>query len=304
VEARKGSFPADHDLHVGNWANEKPVRELLARSDVLLAVGTRFSYFPTGGWSLQLPSTIIQIDLDPAEVGRNYAVTASVVGDAQPALRGMLDRLAETTKPSRSAEVAEAAARIRAGVGRPPEIEVLDQLRAALPRDTRVFNDPTTIAFWARSHWPAYEPRTWFVPSGFGTLGFALPAAIGGKLAVPDAPSVAIIGDAGVMFTIQDLMTAVEHRIPVVVIVFNDQGYGVERHHQDRLYGRHSGVDLKPPDFVALAHAFGARGMLVDDLGDLGSAVENALDADGPVLIEVPNEFNHPGYGSFVAWDD
>ena len=303
-QAGKGSFPADHDLHVGNWANEKPVRELLSRSDILLAVGTRFSYFPTGGWSLRLPSTIIQIDLDPAEIGRNYSVTAPVVGDARPALQGLLDRLGDTAKPSRSAEVAEITARVSAGVGRPPEIEVLDQLRAALPRDTRVFNDPTTIAFWARSHWPAYEPRTWFVPSGFGTLGFALPAAIGGKVAVPGAPSVAIIGDAGVMFTIQDLMTAVEHRIPVVVIVFNDRGYGVERRHQDHLYGRRSGVDLQPPDFVALAHAFGARGQLVDDLGKLGSAVESALDADGPVLLEVPNQFNHPGYGSFVAWDE
>ncbi len=304
AQAGKGSFPPDHELHVGNWANERPVRELLDRSDVLLAVGTRFSYFPTGGWSLKLPDTIVQIDLDPAEIGRNYRVTAAVVGDAAPALQGLLDRTSDVANESRASEVSDVVSQIATGVGTPPEIETLDQIRSALPRDARVFNDPTTLAFWARSHWRAYEPRTWFVPSGFGTLGFAMPAAIGGKIAVPDAPSVAIIGDAGVMFTIQDLMTAVEHSVAVIVLVFNDEGYGVERRHQDHLYGRRSGVDLQAPDFVALANAFGATGVRVDDLSAVGSAVSSALDATGPVVIEVPNRFNHPGYGSFVAWDE
>ena len=111
------------------------------------------------------------------------------------------------------------------------------------------------------------------------------------------------IGDAGVMFTIQDLMTAVEHQIPVIVLVFNDRGYGVERRHQDHLYGRRSGVELQPPDFVALAKAMGAKGELVEDLSNLGVTITRNLDNSGPVLIEVPNEFRHPGYGSFVTWE-
>ena len=301
-QAGKGSFPANHELHVGNWANELPVRELIARSDLLISIGTRFSYFPTGGWSLELPTNHIQIDLDPSEIGRNYNVAAPVVGDARLSLRALLDHLGDHKLSSRASEVASVLQRITTGVGRQVEIETLDRVRAALPADARVFNDPTTIAFWARSHWAAYEPRTWFVPSGFGTLGFALPAAIGSKFAVPDSPAVAIIGDAGVMFTIQDLMTAVEHNISVIVIVFNDRGYGVERRHQDHLYGRRSGVELLPPDFVALAHAFGARGMLINDLDKLGNAIDDALNHEGPVLIEVPNTFDHPGYGSFVDW--
>lgn len=306
-QAGKGSFPPEHPLHVGNWGNELPVREMLGRSDLLIAIGTRFSYFPTGGWSLQLPEQIVQIDLDPEEIGRNYRVGVGVVGDAGLALDLLLARLDAIDAPqpaSRAAEVADVAGRISAAVGTPVEIDVLNQIRRALPHDARVFNDPTTLAFWARSHWPAFEPRTWFVPSGFGTLGFALPAAIGGRIAVPESPSVAIIGDAGVMFTIQDLMTAVEHGIPVIVLVFNDEGYGVERRHQDHLYGRRSGVDIRPPDFVALAAAFGAAGMLVEDLSEVGAAVERALEARGPVLIEVPNRFAHPGYGSWVDWSD
>jgi len=302
----KGAMPWDHPLHIGNWANEQPTRDLIADCDVLLAVGTRFSYFPTGGWSLRLPERIVQIDIDPAEIGRNYRVEAGAVGDAGAvlaALEGELDRLGHRPLPWHDDEVAEVLSRITEAVGTPVEIEVLDQLRSALPQDSLVFNDPTTIAFWARSHWKADRPRTWFVPSGFGTLGFALPASIGARIARPDTPSVAVIGDAGIMFTIQDLMTAVQENVPAVVLVFNDEGYGVERRHQDHLYGRRSGVDVRPPDFVALAHAFGARGILVEDLSRVGETVASVLDADRPTLVEIPNRFNHPGYGSFGNYE-
>ncbi len=303
----KGAVPADHPLHIGNWANEQPTRELIADCDVLLAVGTRFSYFPTGGWSLRLPDRIVQVDLDPAEIGRNYRVEAGVVGDAGSVLNALtveLDRLGHQPLQWRDDEVAEVLSRITAAVGTPVEIEVLDQIRSALPPGALVFNDPTTIAFWARSHWKTDSPRTWFVPSGFGTLGFAMPASIGARLARPDTPSIAIIGDAGVMFTIQDLMTAVQENVPAIVVVFNDEGYGVERRHQDHLYGRRSGVDVRPPDFVALAHAFGARGIRVDDLSRVGDTVASVLEEEGPTLIEVPNRFNHPGYGSFGSYEE
>jgi thiamine pyrophosphate-dependent acetolactate synthase large subunit-like protein len=301
----KGALSSEHPLHIGNWANEQPVRDLIADCDVLLAVGTRFSYFPTGGWSLRLPDRIVQIDLDPAEIGRNYPVEAGVVGDAGPVLDGLgsqLDLMGHMALPWRDDEVAKTLSRITEAVGTPIEIEVLDQIRSVLPPESLVFNDPTTIAFWARSHWKTDRPRTWFVPSGFGTLGYAMPAAIGARLARPDTPSIAIIGDAGVMFTIQDLMTAVQENVPVIVLVFNDEGYGVERRHQDHLYGRRSGVDVRPPDFVALAHAFGARGILVEDLSRIGETVESVLDAEGPTVIEIPNRFSHPGYGSFGSY--
>lgn len=301
----KGAIPSDHPLHVGNWANEQPTRDLIAECDLLLAVGTRFSYFPTGGWTLRLPDRIVQIDIDPAEIGRNYRVAAGVVGEARATLGAIefeLDRIGHMPLPWRDDEVAKTLARIVEAVGTPIEIEVLDQIRSALPPESLVFNDPTTIAFWARSHWKTDRPRTWFVPSGFGTLGYALPAAIGARLARPDTPSIAIIGDAGVMFTIPDLMTAVQENVAAIVVVFNDEGYGVERRHQDHLYGRRSGVDIRPPDFVALAEAFGARGIRVDDLSQVGETVASVLDAAGPTLIEVPNHFNHPGYGSFGSY--
>ncbi|HEX6299971.1 MAG TPA: thiamine pyrophosphate-binding protein [Acidimicrobiia bacterium] len=302
----KGAIPADHQLHIGNWANEPPVRELIADCDLLLAVGTRFSYFPTGGWSLRLPERIVQIDIDPTELGRNYPIEVGVEADATTALTMIdaeLDRLGHEPARWRSEEVALVLSSVREAVGTHPEIEVVEQIREVLPPESLVFNDPTTIAFWARSLWATDRPRTWFVPSGFGTLGFALPAAIGAKVARPDTPSVAIIGDAGVMFTIQDLMTAVEHRIPAVILIFNDRGYGVERRHQDHLYGRRSGVDLLPPDFVAVARAFGATGIRVENHSRIGETVAGALDHAGPVVIEIPNQFSHPGYGAFGNYE-
>jgi acetolactate synthase-1/2/3 large subunit len=303
----KGAVPHDHPLHVGNWANERPVRELIARSDVMLAIGTRFSYFPTGGWSLDIPCKVVQVDLDPTNIGLNYRVDVGVVGDSELAMRAIDESLAGSSVEPRSwrdAEVAEALELIDRAVGRPVERQVLELIRSALPTDALVFNDPTTIAFWARSLWRSTTPRTWFVPSGFGTLGSSMPTAIGAKLARPDVPSVCLIGDAGVMFTIQDLMTAVQENVPVVVMVFNDRGYGVERRHQDHLYGRRNAVDITPPDFVALAKAFGARGELVEDLGEVGTVLESVLEHPGPVLLEIPNSFGHPGYGSFGDWGD
>jgi thiamine pyrophosphate-dependent acetolactate synthase large subunit-like protein len=302
----KGAIPADHPLHIGNWANEPPVRDLIANCDVVLAVGTRFSYFPTGGWSLRLPETIVQIDIDPAELGRNYPIEVGVEADATAALiliGAELVRLGHESEPWRTEEVATVMTEVTEGIGAHPEIEVIEQLRRVLPPESLVFNDPTTIAFWARSLWATDRPRTWFVPSGFGTLGYALPAAVGAKVARPETPSVAVIGDAGVMFTIQDLMTAVEHQIPVVILIFNDRGYGVERRHQDHLYGRRSGVDLLPPDFVAVARAFGATGSIVDDHSRIGETVAGYLDHSGPVVIEIPNEFAHPGYGAFGTYE-
>ncbi len=302
----KGAIPAEHRLHIGNWANEQPVRDLIDRSDLLVAVGTRFSYFPTGGWSLDIGCPIVQIDSDPAAIGMNYRVSIGVVADAEAGLLALdqaLDELSYVADHRRDEEVAAVLETIDSAVGRPVERQVLEQMRTALPADAMVFNDPTTIAFWARSLWRTDIPRTWSVPSGFGTLGSSMPTAIGAKLARPDVPSVCVIGDAGVMFTIQDLMTAVQEAVPVIVMVFNDRGYGVERRHQDHLYGRRTAVDILPPDFVALAEAFGAKGLLVDDLSRVGDALTAALDEPGPVLIEIPNEFGHPGYGSFGSYE-
>jgi 5-guanidino-2-oxopentanoate decarboxylase len=298
----QGVVSADHPLHVGNWARESPGQELLDDADALLVIGNRLSYFPTAAWTVRLPRPVVHVDIDPAVPGRNYPVDVSVIADARVALEALnaqIELAADADRQrwmQRIEQTKRDIARTLAGV---TEVAVLDEIRRVLPRDAMVFNDPTTIAFWGRSAWQSYCPRSWFIPAGFGTLGYAIPAAIGGAVGGGGRVSVAIIGDAGAMFTIQELMTAVQERIPVVLLVFNDQGYGVERAHQDRLYGRRSGVDVAAPDFVALAESFGAFGEFVDDPLKVGFALERALEHAGPALIEVnASSFVHPGYAT------
>ena len=260
------------------------------------------SYFPTAAWTVRLPRPVVQVDIDPAVPGCNYPVDVSVIADARVALEGLTAQIEPAADADRQLwmkhieQTKRDIAQKLAGV---TEIAVLDEIRRVLPHDAMVFNDPTTIAFWGRSAWKSYRPRSWFIPAGFGTLGYAIPAAIGGAVGGGGRVSVAIIGDAGAMFTIQELMTAVQERIPVVLLVFNDQGYGVERAHQDRLYGRRSGVDVAAPDFVALAESFGAFGEFVGDPLKVGAALERALEHAGPALIEVnASSFVHPGYAT------
>ena len=119
-------------------------------------------------------------------------------------------------------------------------------------------------------------------------MGFGLPAAIGAKLAVPERPVVVLAGDGGFQFTCQELGTAVQFGLPIVVVVFNDDGYGILWPQQKARYGRTNAANLVNPDFVALAHAFGVGGRRVETIGELGSAIKSALDADGPSLVEVP----------------
>jgi 5-guanidino-2-oxopentanoate decarboxylase len=297
-----GVISADHPLHVGNWARETPGQRLLDDADALLVVGNRLSYFPTAAWTVRLPRPVVQVDIDPAVPGRNCPVDVSVIGDARVVLEelsGQIEPAADADRQQWVRRIEQTKREIAQKLTGVTEIAVLDEIRRVLPHDAMVFNDPTTIAFWARWAWKSYCPRSWFIPAGFGTLGYATPAAIGGAVGGGGRVSVAIIGDAGAMFTIQELMTAVQERIPVVLLVFNDQGYGVERAHQDRLYGRRSGVDVAAPDFVALAESFGAFGEFVHDPLKVGAALERALDHPGPALIEVnASSFVHPGYAT------
>jgi len=161
-------------------------------------------------------------------------------------------------------------------------------LQSALPRETILVSDLTVAAYWCRRMLDVYEPRTNIYPWGFCTLGFGVPAAVGAKAARPDRPVVVLSGDGGFLFNCQELATAVQFDLPIIVLVFNDGGYGVLRRQQEVLYRRTLGADLVNPDFVALAQAFGVESRLVTSFGQLGSAVSAAVDCGRTSVIEVP----------------
>ena len=147
----------------------------------------------------------------------------------------------------------------------------------------------TQLGYYARAHYPVYEPRTFITSSYSGNLGYAYPTGLGAKVAQPDKAVVVLSGDGGFMFNSQEMATAVQHKINVVVVVFNDNAYGnVKRDQMNRFQGRVIGADLHNPDFVKLAEAYGVKGFLANGPAELESTLKEALTLDAPVLIEVP----------------
>jgi acetolactate synthase-1/2/3 large subunit len=146
----------------------------------------------------------------------------------------------------------------------------------------------TQIGYYSRPFWPVYRPRTYLTSSYSGNLGYAFPLALGAKVACPDRAVVSISGDGGFLYNVQELATAVQYRINVVAVVFNDNAYGNVARDLDESWGGSFGASLHNPDFMALAAAFGVVGRRAKDPTDVGDLVRDAIQMDRPVLIEVP----------------
>ena len=294
----KGAVADDHPLAAGATILHPAARAFLAESDLMLAVGTRFTEEETDRWGLCLPDSLIHIDIDSDEIDRNYPATVGVVGDARAALQLINAQLQELRRPDNGS--AAGIAKMRQEVWRycqaraPEGVELVQTLRKALPRETIIVSDLTVAAYWCRRLLDIYEPRTNIYPWGFCTLGFGLPAAIGAKVARPDRPVVALCGDGGFLFNCQELAAAVQLDVPIVTLVFNDSAYGVLRPQQEARYGHAHAVDLVNPDFIELAGAFGVDGCRVTSIEQLGPAVAKAIEADRSTLIELPGTLPWP----------
>jgi len=171
---------------------------------------------------------------------------------------------------------------------------LLRVLRAHLAPDAIVVSDQTGINYWMEWHFPVHAPRTFLYPVGSATLGYAVPAAIGAKVARPDRQVVVVAGDGGFLYSVNELATAVKYRLPVVFLVLNDERYGAIKYLQEAIFGRWGEVDLVNPDFPALARAFGAEGVRVEGLEALGAALDKALVHPGPTLLELPLAIDPP----------
>ncbi|MBI4492082.1 MAG: thiamine pyrophosphate-binding protein [Chloroflexi bacterium] len=290
--AGRGALPEDHPLCLGNFAQSPALEPLLAAADALLAVGTHFRANETRGWRLPLPARLVQVDVDPLAIGRSEPAAAGLVGDAKLALRALLEALPRATRPdpayAEQLAAARAAARaaLRATLG--PYARIVDELRAALPRDAVLVRDVTiSTSTWGNRLFELYEPRTSIHAAG-GGIGQGFQMALGAKLARPERAVVAVCGDGGFLVNAGELATAVQEGIAVVLLLFNDGGYGVLRNIQDRGYGgRRIGVDLRAPDFVRLAEAFGAWARRVRAVEQFAPVLHAALQAGGPALVEL-----------------
>jgi acetolactate synthase-1/2/3 large subunit len=265
---------------------------LWADADAVLAVGTRL-LLPLTQWGVDDGLKIVRIDVDPAEIQRFRPPTLGLVAEAGAALTALADALGRHNRKraSRKDELqrlkAEMAAKFADTVG--PQVEYLKAIRAALPDDGFFVDELTQVGYVSRFAFPNYRPRR-YITSGYqGTLGYGFAAALGVKVAHPDAAVVSVAGDGGFMFNVQELATAVQHGIGVAVVVFNDGAFGnVLRMQKDLYGGRVIATNLKNPDFVKLAETFGAAGVRAASPKELGAALTQAFARPGPTLIEVP----------------
>ena len=283
-----GTVPADHPLFLGGGP---AVGKWLGEADLLIAVGTHFSERNTRDWDTA-PKKLIHLDLDPSVVGLQYAADVAMICDSATGLQAILFRLeGEAPKDEWAGEQIEESRRNPSGTPAPPGgmfEGIVQTLRASLDRDAVVTNDMTGISYQARRTFPVYAPRTFLTPFTYGTLGFALPTAIGAKIACPDRQVVALCGDGGFLFTAQELATAKQQRLSLPIILGNDNRYNaIGRAMSRESKGREIGVELDNPDFVMYAKSFGLNGIRVTTNDQLKGALENALKADLPTLIEV-----------------
>ena len=276
----QGAVPADHPLLVRGEAMNK----CLTEADVVIAVGTRLGFRFEQLWK-GTPEKLIHLDIDPGVIGRSFEPDVALIGDAGAGLRELYARLdGVKTAWDVSDSVSQASGQGEEG----PFPELLGILRDVLDRDAVVVNDMTMISYQARRIFPVYQPRTFLSPTVYGTLGFSMPAAVGAKIACPDKQVVSLCGDGGFMYTATELATAVQQGVPLPVVLCNDNAYTAIKRAQDReCDGRNIAVELANPDFVMFAQSFGMQGVRVTDGQAFGEVLEEALQADGPTLIEV-----------------
>jgi acetolactate synthase-1/2/3 large subunit len=282
----KGAVSDASDVALGAalWPGS-PLRQYLEQADVILAVGSRLA--------LAAPrpeQQVIQIDVDPEEIGRNHRKTVGLAGDARATLEALLDRLRAASAPreSRKAEYHAVRAQI-AEVGRQePQDSILRSLRAGVPEGAILIAGMTQVGYYSRPFWPVLEPRTYLTSSYSGNLGYEYPTALGAKVGCPNRPVVVTIGDGGFLYHSQELATAVQHRINVVAVVFNDNAFGNVARDLDEGWGGSFGAELVNPDFMKLADAYGMAGMRAKEPTEVGRLVRDAIQLDRPVLIEVP----------------
>jgi acetolactate synthase-1/2/3 large subunit len=329
----KGTIPEDHELNawsVGDTASTSG--NALARSaDVLLTVGCRFTDWSASSYRRDItfsipPTRLIQVDIDPHEIGKNYPCEIGLVADARAALVDLLEAVRQVT-PARDYHESsyfeeiqrlkkdwEETQSLRRDSNAVPMTQprAVRELRAALDRSAVVVTGAGLVQGVVRQDFPVYEPRTHITSGGFSTMGFTVPAAIGAKLAAPERQVAAIAGDGDFLQTMQEMAVAAMLDLPVLFVVLNNAGWISIKGGQLANFGRtfitefqRRDGSLYTPDFAAAARSFGLHGERVDQPNEVAPAVRRALATGGPALVEVTVARDFPDAGATKTgwWD-
>jgi acetolactate synthase I/II/III large subunit len=322
----KGAFPEDHPLFAGpiGQTGTVPGNSIAAAADVVLAVGCRFTDWSASSYRKGVtfslpPGKLIQIDLEAQEIGKNYPVEVGIQSDAKPALADLFAAVGRRTDDS-SEYAAELASMKRDWAEQENTRLDSDQvpftsqrplrdLRRVMERDGIVVAGSGNTQGAVKQSFPVYEPRTHMTSGGYSSMGWAVPAAIGAKLARPDRQVACVVGDGDFLQTVQELGVCAQHQIPVVFIVQNNAGYMSIRGGQRKIMDRHlitefsRGGDAYAVEMTEVAKGFGVEAVKVEESDDLQPTLERALASEGPMLVEVPTSRDAAGPWVPGWWD-
>ncbi len=294
-----GTFPANHPLSIswGGMHGEAYCNYALQECDVLLAVGARLDDRLTGAFDTFAPKAkIIHVDIDPAEMGKNITIDTPVVGDALLALRAILPQVEPHEHPAWLEQIAEwkSETSYRDILAQEVDELVAPYVMRSLWHATGDGNSPATVVtdvgqhqMWEAQYYQHNQRRSLLTSGGLGTMGYALPAAIGAQMGTPDQEVWVVAGDGGFQMTMMELSTVVQERLPIKIAIINNGYLGMVRQWQDVFYNkRHSGTPLFNPDFVKIAEAYGIRARSVTQREEAYDAIKEAQAHDGPYLLD------------------
>lgn len=292
--AGRGVVPDEYPLHFGATLARPDTADIIARADLVIAIGTELAEVDIWRDQLGQAAQLIRIDLDAAQLTDAQRADIKVLADAEAFLFSLLPEVKDRQAKSgwSAAEVAAARSRWRAETDaeRPGIVPICDALHAGLPEDVMVYSDMTQFAYVAKEVWPMTRPGHWHHPYGFGTLGYALPAAIGGAVARKGLPTLCIAGDYGFQYTLPELGTAVELGLSLPILLWDNAKLKEIEDSMVRAQIAPNAVIAQNPDFGALAQAYGAYSERPSTLEELVKAVNAGFQADRPTLIHVTPE--------------
>ncbi|MFN0154057.1 MAG: thiamine pyrophosphate-binding protein [Gaiella sp.] len=293
----KGAVPERHPLALGSTWDDRPFLDLVEDADLVLVVGSWLGYELTGSGTLKPRGTVVQIDAAPERLGLNLPAT-SLAGDARAVAAALLEALPAGRPRGGAAQVAAVRERIAGGLatqGRELELGLLETISSTLAPGMPAAWDSTILAYTAGWYLRAEDPAQFLYPAGSSTLGYGFPAALGAAAALGKALTVA--GDGGFQYSVSELATARQYDLDVALLLVDDGGYGILREYQDGAGFPHAGVDLRHPDFVALAEAYGVparrttRAAVTADLAW-------ALGVEGPAVVVLSEKLVTPAPAS------
>ena len=291
TSAGRGVIDPDDPLSFGGTLARPESAAVFEQADLVVQIGTDMSEVDLWRDAPGHRCMTVQVNIDPEVLARGKGTDQRVHADSMEFLRelGVLlgDRVPKTYWSIDEIAKTKAGWRAEVDAERPGILPVADALRAAIPTETMIYSDMTQFAYVALETWPMDRPGHWHHPFGYGTLGYAMPAAIGGAIARDGQPTLAICGDSGFQYTLQELGTAVEHGLPLPIILWDNGKLKEIEDSMIRSQIAPNAVIARNPDFCALAKAYGAHAVQPGSLAEMGQAVRAAFDADRPTLIHV-----------------